>query len=69
VFQVKLSSRFQITIPKENRERLQMRPGQKITLFEKEGVIKAIPDPPFEKLRGIAKGMSTAGIREKQDRF
>ena len=66
---VTISPKFQIVIPREIRERLRLRPGQRITLFERDGIITAIPDLPLEKFRGILKGMSRTGLREKQERI
>lgn len=66
---VTVSPKFQIVIPRELRERLRLRPGQKITLLERDGIITAIPDQPIEKFRGILKGMPTTGLREKQQRL
>lgn len=67
--QVTVSPKFQIVIPREIRKRLGLRPGQKITLMEREGIITAIPDQPLEKFRGILTGMSGQGLREKKERF
>lgn len=67
--QVTVSPKFQIVIPREIRERLGLRPGQKVTLLEREGIITAIPDQPLKKFRGILKGMSRHGLREKKERF
>lgn len=66
---VTISPKFQIVIPREIRERLRLRPGQQITLLERDGIITAIPDLPLEKLRGILKGMSPTELREKQERI
>lgn len=66
---VTVSPKFQIVIPREIRERLQLRPGQKITLLERDGIITAIPDQPLKNFRGILKGMPRTGLREKQERF
>jgi AbrB family looped-hinge helix DNA binding protein len=66
---VTISPKFQIVIPREIRERLRLRPGQQITLFERDGIITAIPDLPLEKFRGILKGMSRTDLREKQERI
>ena len=65
---VKVSPKFQIVIPRKIREQMKIRPGQTLTLIESRGVLKAIPDLPPEKLRGIARGITTEGLREKQDR-
>jgi len=67
--QVTVSPKFQIVIPREIRERLRLRPGQRITLLERDGIITAIPDQPLEKFRGILKGMSPKGLREKRERI
>ncbi len=66
---VTISPKFQIVIPREIRERLHLRPGQQIALFERDGIITAIPDLPLEKFRGILKGMSRTELREKQERI
>ena len=65
---VTISPKFQIVIPREIRQRLRLRPGQQITLLERDGIITAIPDLPLEKFRGILKGMSRTELREKQER-
>jgi AbrB family looped-hinge helix DNA binding protein len=65
---VKISPKFQIVIPREIRERLRLRPGQQITLFDRDGIITAIPDLPIAKFRGILKGMSRTGVRDKRER-
>lgn len=67
--QVTLSPKFQIVIPRGIRERLRLRPGQQIMLSEQDGIITAIPDRPLEKFRGILKGMSGKGLREKRERI
>ncbi len=66
---VTVSPKFQIVIPREIREKLGLRPGQQITLLERDGIITAIPDQPLEKMRGILKGMSRTGLREKRERI
>ena len=66
---VTISPKFQIVIPREIRQRLRLRPGQQITLMERDGIITAIPDLPLAKCRGILKGMSRTELREKQERI
>jgi len=66
---VTISPKFQIVIPREIRQRLRLRPGQQVTLLERDGIITAIPDLPLEKFRGILKGMSCTELREKQERI
>jgi len=66
---VTISPKFQIVIPREIRQRLRLRPGQQITLLERDGIITAIPDLPLEEFRGILKGISRTELREKQERI
>lgn len=67
--QVTVSRKFQIVLPRQIRKKLGLRPGQNITLLERAGIITAIPDQPLEKFRGILKGMSRHGLREKKEHF
>ena len=53
---VKVSPKFQIVIPKELREKLKLRPGQKLFIYELDGSIRVEPPRPMRELRGIAKG-------------
>jgi AbrB family looped-hinge helix DNA binding protein len=64
-----LSSKFQISIPKEVREQLDWKAGQKLTFIPKGGGVLLVPAPELEKLRGIARGAVTTGIRDRQDRL
>ncbi len=64
-----LSSKFQVVIPKEVRERLRLAPRQRFHVIEKAGLITLVPEVPPATLKGFLKGMDTSGIREKKDRF
>ena len=68
--QVTISSKYQVVIPREVRERLRLRKGQKMLVFERNGFVQLVPDKDIKELRGIAKGMSSSmeGIREEVDR-
>ena len=66
--QVTVSSKYQVVIPKEVREQVSLRTGQKLAIVVKEGVIALLPDRPLSSLRGFLKGMKVGGFREKKDR-
>ena len=66
---VKLSSKFQVVIPREVREKLDLKPGQEIVMIEKAGVIHLVPQKPIKQMRGFVKGGDTQNIREEEDRF
>lgn len=64
-----ISPKFQIVIPKEIRERLELRPGQSVSLIERDGMVTLVPQRPIAELRGIARGVSYEGYRDEIDRF
>ena len=64
-----ISPKFQIVIPKEIRERLDLRPGQVVSLIDRGDMVTIVPQRPIADLRGIAKGVSYEGYRDETDRF
>jgi AbrB family looped-hinge helix DNA binding protein len=64
-----ISTKFQIVIPKEVREKLHLSPQQRLQIVEKGGVITLVPEVPLKSLKGALKGMSTTDLREKKDRL
>ena len=65
---VTLSSKYQLVLPRGARERLHLRPGMRITVLDKGGVIFLVPERPLRAYRGIARGVNPKGLREKKDR-
>jgi AbrB family looped-hinge helix DNA binding protein len=63
-----VSSKYQVVIPKQVRERVHLRPGQRLAVIVRGSVISLVPELPLEDLRGFLKGMNTEGLREKVDR-
>jgi AbrB family looped-hinge helix DNA binding protein len=66
---VALSSKFQLVVPRGARERLRLKPGMRITVLDKGGVIFLVPERPLRASRGMARGVSPKGLREKTDRL
>lgn len=64
-----LSSKFQLVVPRGARERLGLRPGMRFTVLDKGGVLFLVPERPMRAFRGLAKGTSPQGLREKRDRL
>jgi AbrB family looped-hinge helix DNA binding protein len=69
VARTKVTSNYQIAIPKEIREDLDLRVGQELQVVSKGGVITLVPERPLSALRGFAKGIRTDTVREKKDRM
>jgi AbrB family looped-hinge helix DNA binding protein len=66
---VTLSSKYQLVLPRGARERLKLRPGMRITVIDKGGVLFLVPERPRRSYRGIATGVSPKGLRAKKDRL
>ena len=67
--QVLVSTKYQVVIPKETREQMHIKPGQKMSCIAIGGIIHLVPVRPLSELRGMAKGISIKGLREKKDRL
>ncbi len=66
---VTVSPKYQIVIPKLIRTELEIKPGEKIVMIEKDGVIHLIKLGNLKKLRGKFKKLSTEGLRDENERF
>ena len=60
-----LSSKYQISIPKDVREALHLKPGQRIAFLRVGSTLKLVPVPDIEDLFGIAKGADTGNYRDR----
>ena len=65
---VTLSSKSQISIPKEVRETLNLRPGQRLAFLCVGKSVKLVPQPQIEDVLGIGKGANPAGYRDRDTR-
>jgi len=65
---VKISPKYQVVIPKEIRNRLKLRPGQKMQIFQYDERIEFIPLKNIKEARGFLKGIDT-NIAREEDRL
>jgi AbrB family looped-hinge helix DNA binding protein len=65
----RVSPKYQIVIPKEIRESMDLRVGQELQVVAKGGTITLVPERPLASLRGFVKGVRTDKLREKKDRM
>ena len=61
---VTVSPKYQVVIPKDVREAMKLRPGQRLKVIEYDGRIELIPDKDISELKGFLKGINTGFIRE-----
>lgn len=68
--QTSVSPKYQVVIPKEVRERIHLKPGQKLIVYEKGGIIHLVPQIPLRKLKGLVKdrGIGLKDLRDKSTR-
>ena len=62
---VTVSPKYQVVIPKDVRESMGIKSGQKIQVLVYKNRIELIPLQPIKKLRGIAKGIDTPFKRDE----
>ena len=66
---VTISSKYQIAIPRQIREKHNLKPGERFILMSIGDRIELIPEKKMEDLRGTLPGMDTDPGREKEDRI
>ena len=65
----KLSPKYQIAIPKEVRESLNWKAGQKLVFLPKGNGVLVLPEPEIEDLFGVAEGANPDDYRDRNDRY
>ncbi|MGQ0569686.1 MAG: AbrB/MazE/SpoVT family DNA-binding domain-containing protein [Armatimonadota bacterium] len=61
---VTISPKFQVVIPKEIRDTLKLRPGQKVQAILYQDRIELVPVRPVREMKGFLKGLDTDVPRE-----
>ncbi|MBL0149988.1 MAG: AbrB/MazE/SpoVT family DNA-binding domain-containing protein [Ideonella sp.] len=64
---VTLSSKFQVSVPKDVRDALNLKAGQKLVFINTGTAIKLMAQPTMAELVGIGHGASTDEIRDRDD--
>lgn len=62
---VTVSSKYQVVIPKEIRESLDIRPGQKVRVIRYGNLIELVPERPMTEARGLLRGIDTDVPRDE----
>lgn len=65
---VTVSPKFQVVIPKEIREKLDIKPGQKLQILSFSDRIEFVPIRDARAMRGCLKGIKT-DVPRKRDRI
>lgn len=62
---VTVSSKYQVVIPREVRESMNLKPGTRVQVLHYENRIELIPLREPKSLRGFIQGIDTEVTREK----
>ncbi|MBU4446618.1 MAG: AbrB/MazE/SpoVT family DNA-binding domain-containing protein [Candidatus Marinimicrobia bacterium] len=61
---VTISPKYQVVIPKEVRNSLKLKPGQKIQVLQYQNRIEMIPEKNISEMKGFLRGINTDFTRE-----
>jgi AbrB family looped-hinge helix DNA binding protein len=62
---VTVSPKYQVVIPRDVRESMGIKSGQKVQVLMYKNRIELIPLQPIGKLRGIARGVDAPFVRDE----
>jgi AbrB family looped-hinge helix DNA binding protein len=65
---VKVTTRYQITIPKDIRRRMGLRPGMTFNVVPCGSIIELAPTEPTRKMRGFLGGADAAIDRDEESK-
>jgi len=60
-----ISPKYQVVIPRQLRNSLDLKPGEKVEFLQYENRIEMVPVRDIKKMRGYLKGIDTTVEREK----
>jgi AbrB family looped-hinge helix DNA binding protein len=64
----KLSSKFQISIPKEVREQMHLESGQVFFIIPRGSTIQLVPKRSIDEFKGALAGANVENVRDRKDR-
>lgn len=67
---VTVSSKYQIVIPQEARQKLGIRSGTKLQAISEQSGLRLVKEPSIDEIRGLLTGMAMcdSDIRNEEDR-
>ncbi len=66
---VTVSPKYQVVIPERVREEFHIRPGDRMAVIVKHGILHYVPVRPFDQTKGMTPGLDVKNLRDKRDRF
>ena len=68
MLEVILSQQYQVPIPQEIRDLLNLKAGQKFEILLQGDSITLVPKPSIQSLRGVLKGANISNVRDRSER-
>ena len=62
-----VSSKYQVVIPRKIRQKLAMKPGQRVTFIPYQKSLRLVIVPSIDEAYGMLEGINTENIREEED--
>jgi AbrB family looped-hinge helix DNA binding protein len=69
MLEVGLSQDYQVCIPQEIRDLLNLKAGQKFAILLQGDSITLVPKPSMQSLRGVLKGANISNVRDRSERI
>lgn len=66
---VTVSPKYQVVIPRWVREKIRIKPGEKLQVISYDDRIELVPVRPMSELRGFLRGLDPSFIRDENDRI
>ncbi|HEX4794418.1 MAG TPA: AbrB/MazE/SpoVT family DNA-binding domain-containing protein [Humisphaera sp.] len=66
---VVLSDKFEVVLPPDVREALQLEAGETLRISVSEGHVELVPIRPIQSMRGFLRGMNAEIERDDEDRL
>ncbi|HEX9617560.1 MAG TPA: AbrB/MazE/SpoVT family DNA-binding domain-containing protein [Anaerolineales bacterium] len=63
-----ISSKYQVVIPRDIREKFGLKPGQKVVFIPYKNTLRVVIVPPIEEAYGFLEGIDTDIERDEEDR-
>ena len=69
MLEVILSHQYQVPIPQEIRDLLNLKVGQKFEILLQGDSITLVPKPSIQSFRGVLKGANIHNVRDRSERI
>lgn len=66
---VTVSKKYQVVIPEKIRKEAKIKPGDKMVVITKHGIIHYVPVIPLKDTKGFIPGLDTEDLRDEYDRI